>query len=483
MREKYYIDYVATQIQRIPSLENLFAFLQKDLVEQPCKITCLEFGAQNEHPLRYDLDSDGLSNLLADSGGTYNVCGTTDKLSGRIIVVEDLTRAVIEILGKALDINPVFFSAHIDAPRVSLDSSRRSMLRLPSQARSQNFFNLRHHQVLRFGEGAGGWRGLVSSGNVPRKVVILPQTRDIHLGLVQRCCSVLFSSTKSKQWTGLVLVDPPVDGTYRSSKKAVNFPSALFQGGYEDFIESESFFEKTSDIPGRLSHFEDLIFYWTKKSPSSFELGSPNLLSVGYYPLKIVAAEWVKYIECLDRNVMLYEYSTTNPVQNQGFTKLDLDLRSMQTWTRRCLQTLTKLNYITMLIDSRALPDGEKEEYNLLLQDYKHLAAMVEKYSALLETKLAVVTSLVQITDSRWSLREAHNITRLTNLALLFVPLSFITSLLGMNDTISRHSLILFFSIAVPVCGIVFLIAWYPEMKIHLNRLAKKIGGLKRYFR
>jgi Mg2+ and Co2+ transporter CorA len=106
---------------------------------------------------------------------------------------------------------------------------------------------------------------------------------------------------------------------------------------------------------------------------------------------------------------------------------------------------------------------------------------MVETYSALLETKLAVVTSLVQITDSRWSLREAYNITRLTNLALLFIPMSLITSLLGMNDTICTRALILFFSIAVPVCGVIFLIAWFPEMKV--SRLAKKVRELKRYFK
>lgn len=84
---------------------------------------------------------------------------------------------------------------------------------------------------------------------------------------------------------------------------------------------------------------------------------------------------------------------------------------------------------------------------------------MVETYAARSEALVPVVTSLVQIVDTRRSLREAANVTRLTNLALLFIPLSFVTGIFSMNDGVSAHGLGVYFSVAVPLCAVVFFLA------------------------
>lgn len=89
-----------------------------------------------------------------------------------------------------------------------------------------------------------------------------------------------------------------------------------------------------------------------------------------------------------------------------------------------------------------------------------------------------VVTSVLQIADTRRSLKEAANITRLTNLALLFVPLSFVASLLSMNGGVTRHDLAIYFAIAIPLCVVVFFVARVPV--IDFNSCGEAFGKLKR---
>jgi len=85
-----------------------------------------------------------------------------------------------------------------------------------------------------------------------------------------------------------------------------------------------------------------------------------------------------------------------------------------------------------------------------------------------------VVTSLVQIADTRRLLKEATNVTRLTNLALLFVPLSIVTDLFSMNDGVTTHGLKLYFTVAIPLCAVVFSFARLLSF-VNIEELSRKL--------
>jgi hypothetical protein len=57
---------------------------------------------------------------------------------------------------------------------------------------------------LTFGAEAAGLRRLESTGNVPRKVMILPSLTNSYIGLAQRCCSILLTDNKQGGWTGKI---------------------------------------------------------------------------------------------------------------------------------------------------------------------------------------------------------------------------------------------------------------------------------------
>lgn len=110
--------------------------------------------------------------------------------------------------------------------------------------------------------------------------------------------------------TGIVLVDALTKTTYRSSEKEMTLESQPFQGGYEDFLQRPSVSDNDPSGPARSSLLEDLVYYWIRERPPTFNPTNPDLLSLAYYPLKIVAAEWVCYVEVLRHRIKQYEYST-----------------------------------------------------------------------------------------------------------------------------------------------------------------------------
>ena len=106
----------------------------------------------------------------------------------------------------------------------------------------------------------------------------------------------------------------------------------------------------------------------------------------------------------------------------------------------------------------------------LLIEDYKQITLSIDAYSRRLEALVSVNTSLIQTIDCRRSLTEAKNISRLTYLALSFIPLIFVLGLFSINDTIAPGGRIfgLYFAVSIPLCIIVFLIVYLPTSTLGL---------------
>jgi hypothetical protein len=484
MAPKSYTQFVLTQRPRNPSLGNLCHFLTQSISRKPGNITCLSFSDTDESPSRGELsiaELESLLEVLTTDNRDHDSSTNTRQPQGRILFIGDPDKNVIELLGSQLDIDPIFFASHIHGPTVTAQSSKPASVILPSETARQNFLSLQYHRALEFGKESAALRRLSSDGNIQRKVMLLPAMRNTRIGLAQQSCSVLITSTK-KGWLGkyssaridkradcfigLILVDAPLTPNYRSSEQELCLQSESFQGGIEYFIERPSFSDDEVTPPAQTSLMDDLILHWSEKRPPSFNVHSPSLLSMTYCPLKIVAAEWVRYVNVLSLCIKHYEYSTGTELGTEVLAKLDSDLRDLQAWVRRCMQTVQKLQSVINFVELRATSAENEESYNMLVEDYKYIISMVRVYGRRLEAMIPFVTSLVQIVDSRESLREASNVRRLTNLALVFVPLSFVTGLFSMNDGVSAHGLVLFFSVAVPFCIVVVFISRIPYMRL-----------------
>ena len=116
----------------------------------------------------------------------------------------------------------------------------------------------------------------------------------------------------------------------------------------------------------------------------------------------------------------------------------------------------------------------------LVAHDYGHIAEDVNSFGGRLEAMGPVITSLIQTVDSRQSLAETANLSRLTYLALVFVPLTFVSSLFSMaGDTgPGRRAFWIYFAVAIPLLCLVFLIA--RPRQSGLSQIIEFIHGLSR---
>ena len=195
-RNMSYKSYVQARSQWNPCLKTLSNFLHDDSASQHlCHLTSLEFSSASAAPNRRDLDIDSLAMLLRATAKS------TDKICGRILIVEDSSNHVLETLGSLLEIDPLFFASHVDTFQVDISTTRPSTVTLPSTTRSQSFINLHHHRVVEF-ENLASSQVLHRDMNVPRKVKVLPRLKGITIGLVRHCCSILKTHGRDGLWLG-----------------------------------------------------------------------------------------------------------------------------------------------------------------------------------------------------------------------------------------------------------------------------------------
>ena len=142
--------------------------------------------------------------------------------------------------------------------------------------------------------------------------------------------------------------------------------------------------------------------------------------------------------------------------------RLNTHLAELQAWRRRVLSSKQKIDGIVRTIDGfQGQRTSNFEEVISLKEDWTYLSTSLSQYSKMLENMLPVLTSFAQIVDARRSFAETANISRLTILALVFVPLSFLASLFSMNTDYGPGGDLfwVYFVVAVPITVGVYFIA------------------------
>lgn len=143
------------------------------------------------------------------------------------------------------------------------------------------------------------------------------------------------------------------------------------------------------------------------------------------------------------------------------------------------MTTAHKIRYVIDFLRHRVTNEEEKECSALLTEDYKYIDSSIDTYSHRLRSLISIATSLIQAIDSRRSLTETINISRLSYLALSFIPLTFVSGLFSMNDNIAPGGKLfgLYFAVSIPLCIMIFLIMHPPTTT--LADIAARIWGSK----
>lgn len=184
------------------------------------------------------------------------------------------------------------------------------------------------------------------------------------------------------------------------------------------------------------------------------------MLSLSFHPLRIALKEWMMYSITMDRYVKHYEYSFQNVTLALHCTDVAAEL---QTWRRRVFQSLQKLSAIQTFVEYWNTKEDNPEPGAWLMKDIQHISQTICVHSRSLENVILMATSMAQLINTRQSMMEASHVKQLTYVALVFIPLSFVSSLFSMSDKVAPWGpdFWLYFTVAIPLLAVVLGLSWW----------------------
>lgn len=218
------------------------------------------------------------------------------------------------------------------------------------------------------------------------------------------------------------------------------------------------------------------LLHYFRINPPGFRISNPSTLCFAYYPLRIALAEWVLYVHLVSRYQKYYEYS----LQDVHKRPLESDIVDLQRWRRRINQSRQKLSLLSQYITYWRKDEVDKHPWDMLLLDIDHTISKLQNYGHSMEQVVPLATGMVQLLDARESARQAANVTALTYIALVFVPLSWVAGLFSMSDLFlpGGEKFWVYTSTAFPLSLVVLLVSVLPPRQMVMG-----LGSFLKYMR
>jgi hypothetical protein len=202
-----YKDYVEALCPRNPSLLTLHGFLSHPRARHHgCRFAALDFRKGVPDPIsRQSIEADYLpvelhGNHKASHKDKNDWQHLNNPLQGRILIIEDPTVDVIELLGVELDIDPLFFALHLHTThRTGMRNPTPDEATLPSRLRSKDYINISYHRPVTCREGDHSNGRFIRNTAIDRKLVFLRSTA---IGLAQHRASVIKVQHPDGFWLG-----------------------------------------------------------------------------------------------------------------------------------------------------------------------------------------------------------------------------------------------------------------------------------------
>lgn len=488
-----YTEFTRLRSEQNPCLSGLVEHMEHVSVMAGTSITLLEYTANARAPSsQTQLGKNELPELFRD---------TRVQVVGRVLLIENIQPDIINSLGQLLDLDPIFFAEHITTDSQDIEKAPLppSLAFCPSQIAKRDHLHIHYQQIVDLGnttEFKNSKYLLYTDSNVPRNTRRLPHLSGRQLALARGCCSILLKrldkiwysklslrnnslfTTQSLTIIAIILVDPPVKTVVELVKPGEKkfYPARPLHRGFEDFEKPAAFSyyakHSTIEIWDKSSMLQSLLHYF-RNNPPGFTAAEPKILSFGYYPIRIILAEWVLYAQLVSRYHKYYEYSLQDSYERLH----ESDIIDLQRWRRRNAQSQYKLGLLSEFISYWLAAEAEanKQPWEMLLTDIAYVRSKLRDYNHSMEQTVPVATAMVQLLDARQSARQAANITMLTYITLVFAPLSWVSGLFSMANSYfpGQENFWVYFATALPILIVVLLISFIP-----LKRSGEAPGSL-----
>ncbi|KAL8704850.1 MAG: hypothetical protein Q9201_002009 [Fulgogasparrea decipioides] len=415
---------------------------------------------------RYNIDtSEQLEDALIDMPSERDY-DNRDDYPPHLFVAEDLSRDVIEHLGARLDVDPMFFRGHIsDYVWYNIRDPWIELPDLDIVSRNRSSFSIRYAQTRYFQNGKSLNRARDEAGgfNVLRRVDRNgnwkpgADLQGSEVGTVRSKMSFWVQPRKSRTSRSVVailLVDPPV---------ADGFP---IWGGYNSLVPCPSIHQDGIDRRSRGSVFDEAIYRLEQMSTEEIRSIPRDPRILFQKPLCIACSEWIMLIKYANTRFSQLEWEVEDPELRNKCDGLGVTLDNLHTWRRRFpIYKDIVSAALEKIIRREKFLYSTANSLRVLEKDFDVLLNQLDDLHNRAERMMSVVTAVLSIEESQKALQQNRSLGRLTYLAALFVPLSFISSFFSMSDDVAKlkKTFWIYFVVAVPVTLLALLATRYSH--------------------
>ncbi|WXC41208.1 hypothetical protein QX201_001024 [Fusarium graminearum] len=394
----------------------------------------------------------------------------------RIYLVEGLNPQIVALLGEQLNVDPIFFVTH-ERTSTYLRWPYEPNLApcLPSLLDGGQSFTASYYDVRVLSEQLGTFSVACAESGRDALRTKLGKEWEPTVILHRKCSFWKTIFTNEDDWAALILCDPPFRQAHIWQKpsfiqepwslKTIHFSAPPFQGGYADFIPHPWTIHRASGPP-RGSLFDDMVHYLTEyHNDISAELSG---LDFTVFAKKIIASHYLLLIEYHEAllSTMAFPLQRKDNFANIETTSLESSWSNIQQLCSRIDRYIKDVSHIMLQLhipfDNPCVPSAGTKPYTKWSQsesDYQYIYMKLQSLRERAEFLSSSLTGVTGINGAARSIREAKTIKTFTIVALIFIPLSFSTSLFSMSDRYlpGEKNFGVFFAVALPLVVFIFV--------------------------
>ncbi|KAF7939677.1 hypothetical protein EAE99_001482 [Botrytis elliptica] len=197
-------------------------------------------------------------------------------------------------------------------------------------------------------------------------------------------------------------------------------------------------------------------------SQKSFRLES-LITRVPWMALRVASNEWQAVIRAQEAYML-------PGLKPQYLATTEVRLSEKESFEEYLKQTWSMLKMNLRVIDSLKNSDWSSSEWGYRLEDYQYLENKVMIQTKQNSASIPLLTAMIAVEESRKAIQQANDVKALTVLATVYIPLSFVAGVFGMNVSELNSGIDVdiwvYFAISIPVTIASMVLVWKWEWLI-----------------
>ena len=235
----------------------------------------------------------------------------------------------------------------------------------------------------------------------------------------------------------------------------------------------------TPSAPPRTSLYDDAVYWTCQLTPDEVAEAVKDPRAFGMPALRLMLSDWHDVIQYMTTQIAQIEWQIELPDWGRSTRYVDDKImRKLHPWRRNISL------YRAMITDGirQLYPDQAQAQtspadidYSLrsLLPDFQIVLGEIDTIQTHIGQLVSVATAFQSLDESRRAIDQNNNVARLTYLATLFIPLSFVSGFLSMQPDVSqlRQTFWVFFVIAIPLTAVALVVADFLGLRKKLSQV------------